>query len=529
MDPDIIKEITRIFSKSHQIMGPQSWKNLMALCGDTSDAEGFVEKISEIQKEYPLPDFLPELAVVEWALQRVQTSRIRIPGKVAAYKLNPTLELIQCRWQLSSLFESAGGGAVPEAGFEFIMIWRHPLRKDIHLRSATEEDLLAVKMIAEGISVESVAGQGDLTVGQVEELLKKTARKGLLLAPPSRIKRDPKRFTHSKKVPRQFFSVPIFTIQWHITHACDLHCKHCYDRSKRSPLSLNHGLTILKDFHDFCKDRWVSGHVCFTGGNPFLYPHFYELYQSAVDRGFSTSILGNPVHRSKLEKLLDIQYPRYFQVSLEGLPKHNDYIRGKGNFASVIEFLGVLRDLSVPSAVMLTLTNDNMDQILPLAERLRGHTDRFTFNRLSMVGEGAELSLPEKGPYESFLREYIQQTGENAHLNIKDNLINIIRLEEDQPVFGGCTGYGCGAAFSFLTILPDGEVHACRKFPSPIGNVLQQDLADIYDSVLAEKYRNGSTACDPCLLKPVCGGCLAVAHSYGLDVFRDKDPHCFYC
>ena len=31
--------------------------------------------------------------------------------------------------------------------------------------------------------------------------------------------------------------------------------------------------------------------------------------------------------------------------------------------------------------------------------------------------------------------------------------------------FGGCTGFGCGAAFNFMAVLPDGEVHACRKVP----------------------------------------------------------------
>lgn len=525
MDSQKIQKISRIFTKTNQIMGPRAWQNLLILCGDSPNAEEFVEKIPEVQKECPLPDFLPELAVVEWALHKVRTSGIRIPGKVATYRMNPTLELIQCRWQLSSLFGTEG--AVPKSEFEFIIIWRHPVTKDIFLRPASDEDLLAIKMIAEGISVESVAGHGDMTVGQVEELLKKTARKGLLLAPPSKIKRDTGRFRRSKKISR-FFTVPIFTIQWHITHACDLNCKHCYDRSRRSPLSPGHGLAILKDFHAFCRDRNVSGHVCFTGGNPFLYPHFSELYQAATDEGFSTSILGNPVPGSKLEKLLSIQYPRYYQVSLEGLPKHNDHIRGKGNFASVIEFLGVLRDLSVPSAVMLTLTKDNMDQILPLAERLRGHADRFTFNRLSMVGEATELQLPDKASYEAFLREYVQQAKKVSHINIKDNLINILREEEGESFFGGCTGYGCGAAFSFLTILPDGEVHACRKFPSPLGNVLQRDLAEIYDSELAEKYRGGSAACDSCSLKAVCGGCMAVTYSYRKNIFQDKDPHCFY-
>jgi radical SAM protein with 4Fe4S-binding SPASM domain len=112
-------------------------------------------------------------------------------------------------------------------------------------------------------------------------------------------------------------------------------------------------------------------------------------------------------------------------------------------------------------------------------------------------------------------------------MGVKDNLINIILRDRGMPPFGGCTGYGCGAAFNFASLLADGEVHACRKFPSPIGNVRHQSISEIYDSDQARNYRNGSRACQSCAVRPVCGGCLACAHSSGLNVFEDKDPFCF--
>jgi radical SAM protein with 4Fe4S-binding SPASM domain len=91
----------------------------------------------------------------------------------------------------------------------------------------------------------------------------------------------------------------------------------------------------------------------------------------------------------------------------------------------------------------------------------------------------------------------------------------------------GCTGYGCGAAFNFISVLSDGETHACRKFPSPIGNVFKQNLKEIYDSPQAERYRSGPEQCRTCDLWIVCRGCLASAFSEGLDVFKDRDPYCF--
>jgi radical SAM protein with 4Fe4S-binding SPASM domain len=112
-------------------------------------------------------------------------------------------------------------------------------------------------------------------------------------------------------------------------------------------------------------------------------------------------------------------------------------------------------------------------------------------------------------------------------MGIKDNLINIIHRERSIAPFGGCTGYGCGAAFNFMALLADGEVHACRKFPSLIGNIHRRGIAEIYESEQAERYRSGCIGCRSCAIRPVCGGCLASAHSHGLNVFEDKDPFCF--
>ena len=176
---------------------------------------------------------------------------------------------------------------------------------------------------------------------------------------------------------------------------------------------------------------------------------------------------------------------------------------------------------------MLTLTRDNIDQVLPLAEILRDRADFFTFNRLALFGEGANLALPEKDTYRKFLEEYLKEAENNPILGLKDNLFNILKKKAGQDPFCGCAGYGFGAAFNFVSLLSDGEVHACRKMPSLIGNLYKESLSDIYDSEIANRYRMGSSACAECSIRPVCGGCLAVTMSYGLDIFTEKDPMCF--
>jgi radical SAM protein with 4Fe4S-binding SPASM domain len=113
-------------------------------------------------------------------------------------------------------------------------------------------------------------------------------------------------------------------------------------------------------------------------------------------------------------------------------------------------------------------------------------------------------------------------------MGLKDNLFNLIQLQDGSDHFySGCAGYGCGAAFNFVALLPDGRVDACRKFDSPLGNIFENSLLDIYESELARQYRKGPSGCLDCTIRPLCRGCMAVMYGMGKDVFGAPDPYCF--
>ena len=215
-------------------------------------------------------------------------------------------------------------------------------------------------------------------------------------------------------------------------------------------------------------------------------------------------------------------------MSLEGLKNLNDRVRGPGHFDRTLRFLHLLRNLGVYSMVMLTLTQENLDPVFPLTSLLRDMTDVFRFNRLSMVGEGARLRLPSRERFIAFLEAYLGAAETNPHLGMKESLINTCLYRKGETLFGGCAGYGCGAAFNFVALLPDGEVHACRKFPSLIGNLREQSLDQVYCSEAAVGFRRRPQGCIDCPLCRVCGGCLAVIHSLGLDTSRSATPTCFF-
>jgi selenobiotic family peptide radical SAM maturase len=513
---------------SRSFVNAETWERLVRLHPPGKGPEHFSQTLARMAAKAGLPGFLGDLARLEYAVASAQQRRDMLQETPSSLRVNPTLSLVDLFWKdLTALLNGRKHEHTePKPGEEMAMVWIEPQSMEVRAEVATPGSLLSLKMAAEGIDAREVARTGHVSVGSVEGTVDAAVKKGILVAPPSRLRRD-HTFPRGENVREDFFVADVFTLQWHITQSCDLRCKHCYDRSDRIPLKIDAAYRILDDLYEFCRGKAVRGQVSFSGGNPFLYPYFTQLYRAASERGFGLAILGNPVERRRVEDIIEIEKPVFFQVSLEGLEDYNDEMRGPGHFVRTLDFLGLLRDLGIYSMVMLTLTKGNLGQVLPLAEVLRHRTDLFTFNRLSLFGEGANLSLPAREEYAAFLENYLYASQHNPVMALKDNLFNILHYQKGMELFGGCAGYGCSAAFNFLSLLPDGEVHACRKFPSLVGNVFESRLAEIYDSPGAMRYRKGCAACTSCAIRPVCGGCLAIASSLGLDAFQDRDPFCF--
>lgn len=521
----MVEQLRDIFPLCCKRLPATFWHELEASGPPGDVVERFPQQVEAFIATVGDTGYLSDLARAELARHRLRQRTLESATAGEALWINPTLELLEVAWSpLLPLLE--GAASRPQPSPQVLLFWRHPRTGRERQAVASAEDLLALKVVAEQLDPLEIAAVTGRPVGLIDTALEKATDKGLLLAPPSSLLRGGD-FPLPANTPEKYLRAEVFTLQWHITHRCELHCRHCYDRSSRNDVALAQGLKILDQLRDFCLRHHVGGHISFSGGNPFLHPDFFQLYREARDRNLGLAILGNPVSGETLDNLLEIASPSFFQVSLEGLQEHNDWIRGAGNFSAVLDFLDLLRKKQIYSMVMLTLTRANMDQVLPLAEVLRDRVDLFTYNRLAMVGEGASLESPGAEEYRAFVRQYLQARQTNPVLALKDSLINIEREQQRQGLFGGCTGFGCGAAFNFVSLLPDGQVHACRKFPSPIGDLNRQNLAEVYDSAAARAYRRGCRECDPCRLRPVCGGCLAVAYGWGLDPLQSKDPGCF--
>ena len=69
-----------------------------------------------------------------------------------------------------------------------------------------------------------------------------------------------------------------FVLQWHLSEACNLKCKHCYQEN-HVPVQLPYEklISILDQYRELLKKLKVKGHINLTGGEPLCSPHFYKI------------------------------------------------------------------------------------------------------------------------------------------------------------------------------------------------------------------------------------------------------------
>ena len=79
-----------------------------------------------------------------------------------------------------------------------------------------------------------------------------------------------------------------------------------------------------------------------------------------------------------------------------------------------------------------------------------------------------------------------------------------------------------------MTVLPTGDVYACRRMESKIGNVAENTLESLFFSPAMEAKREFKKfkKCSTCELFDWCRGCPAVTFGYTGDMY-DADPQCW--
>lgn len=311
-----------------------------------------------------------------------------------------------------------------------------------------------------------------------------------------------------------------FVVQWHIGEMCNLRCLHCYQEDhKPVQLSYEQLYDILEQYRQLLQKLNVRGHINLTGGEPLCSPHFYKLLEEFKKDSelYSFSILTNgTLITEEVAKKISSYNPEYVQVSLEGGRKTNDYIRGKGVYSKVAKAVKYLKKYGIYTSISFTATKLNYKEFPKVVRFARRHkVDNVWSDRYIPLGDDKELDLQMTREETS---EYLQIMAEERRwLKMKKSKTNVAMYRALQFQMTNDYAYRCTAGDSLLTVMENGDLVPCRRMPIVVGNLLTENMYDLYEnSDILKSLREDTTPddCKACEHSHFCKGglkCLTYA------------------
>jgi len=335
-----------------------------------------------------------------------------------------------------------------------------------------------------------------------------------------------------------------FSFQWHITDDCDQRCKHCYIFSEDIQKTLEamdwaQMQEVVANCLDMCEMNGRLPYFYITGGDPILHPDFWQLLELLKQQEIPFTLMGNPFHLDidVCQRLKSCGCQKY-QLSLDGMRETHDWFRKPGSFDCTLEKIAILKQAGIRAVIMTTVSEKNIEEIPDIIDTVvKYEADVFAFARYCPTSGEKDTGMTAMR-YRQLLDTCQQKfqaykaSGCQTYFNKKDHLWTLYEYEEGlfkipkdatpDMIYGGCNCGNC-----HLTILPTGDLYACRRLASKVGNVFEERIADVWVSEM-EVYRDYTkfNKCAKCELLAWCRGCPAV--SYGTtDDFYGNDPQCW--
>ncbi len=162
-----------------------------------------------------------------------------------------------------------------------------------------------------------------------------------------------------------------------VTNNCNLACKHCYNRAgeNKNMKARVYSQEELDRFYHYYKPEVVSA----TGGEPLLeYNTVKQIAKSLSAYGAEMELVTNAylLTRAKLDELLSINPNLSCQISLDGMEKMHNQMRGNENaFVRAIDGIKACLDFDIPVKPRLTLTQENYEETFRVIDFLNRMTN----------------------------------------------------------------------------------------------------------------------------------------------------------
>ncbi|MCP4675773.1 MAG: GeoRSP system radical SAM/SPASM protein [Deltaproteobacteria bacterium] len=325
-------------------------------------------------------------------------------------------------------------------------------------------------------------------------------------------------------------SAPLI-INWTLTNQCNFCCQHCYSRADTNDdLDTD---TILRLIEKAANAKVLS--LNFGGGEPLLREDLFEIIRFATDLGLAVSMNSNGF-------IIDRQ--TVFNLKASGIKKvgisidspkaavHDAFRKTEQSHARALYALVHLNDAGIEtsvSSVICKINSNDLQGLMDMAISVGASSINFHDFKCSGLGYTNRSALDlDPGQWHEVYQDAValkESVGE-LQVMIDDPIVSLIGHKDAESLVKGSV---CGKLS--LCIKADGAITPCGFIPTVIGNLIDDDLLEVWrNSPVLEAMRNkhAQGKCAGCSCYEDClGGCSARALALTGD-FNNPDPHCWY-
>lgn len=297
-------------------------------------------------------------------------------------------------------------------------------------------------------------------------------------------------------------------VSFHLTHACNLKCLHCYidagssEKDELNEEEMNKVLDKLIESKIF--------RIFLTGGEPMLRKDFMDIIKKLHMKMWMTlSTNGYYINEDNIQELS--KYIKEYAISVDGAtPDSHDNFRGiKGSFDKAINAINIINQNKGTVAMNTALSRHNIheiEKIIDMGKYLNVKAIRFsTLYPKGRAIEHKALFLDNEEIKNAISR--ILNKSKEIRVDFDDSFQIPLKLyyKNSKHLRGDQT---CGIGYATITIMPNGNLIPCEFFQeSPefiIGNILKDDLkqlwkgSQILDFVRKEKTLKYPDICRSC-------------------------------
>ena len=288
-----------------------------------------------------------------------------------------------------------------------------------------------------------------------------------------------------KKIEELGVNIP-FTILIDPTSACNLRCEGCWAgaQMKHDTLSyelLDRILTEAKELGIY----WIT----MSGGEPFAYPHLFEIAEKHNDMAFMIYTNGTLITDEVADKIVELGNIAP-AISLEGWKEQTDARRGEGVFDKIVNAMDRLRSRGVLFGVSLTITRENYKEVTSdeFIEFLinKGAIYGWSFHYIP-IGRNPNLDLMLTAEQRAYLVNRVRHLRTHKPFMLMD-----FWNDGEHVIPKGCIAGGR----NYFHITPSGAVTPCAFAQFTCDNIKEKSLLDVLKSPLFAAYQKRQPFCE---------------------------------